>query len=57
MKVGLHQGSSLSPYIFDLTMDVLARRIIEMAPWCMLFADDIALCSTSREEVERKAEQ
>ena len=56
VKVGLHQGSSLSPYLFDLIMDVLARGVKEQAPWCMLFADDIALCSTSKEEVERKAE-
>ena len=56
VKVGLHQGSSLSPYLFDLIMDVLAMGVREESPWCMLFADDIALCSTSKEEVERKTE-
>lgn len=33
--VGLHQGSSLSPYIFDLIMDVLGQNIIASAPWDM----------------------
>ena len=56
VRVGLHQGSSLSPYLFDLIMDVLAQGVKDQAPWCMLFADDIVLCSTSKEEVERKAE-
>ena len=56
VRVGLHQGSSLSPYLFDLIMDVLAQGVKDQAPWCMLFADDIVLCSTNKEEVERKAE-
>lgn len=38
VTVGLHQGSSLSPYIFDLIMDVLGQNIIAPAPWDMLFA-------------------
>ena len=56
VRVGLHQGSSLSPYLFDLIMDVLSEGIKDQSPWCMLFADDIVLCCTSREEVERKIE-
>ena len=45
VKVGLHQGSSLSPYIFDVVMDVITRGVVDEGPWCMLFADDIVLCS------------
>ena len=32
VKVGLHQGSSLSPYLFDLIMDVLALGVKQEAP-------------------------
>ena len=57
VNVGLHQGSALSPYLFDLVMDVVTQGIRDQAPWCMLFADDIILCSTRREVVEEKLEE
>jgi len=53
VRVGLHQGSSLSPYLFDLIMDVLAEGVTEQAPWCMMFAN-IFIASTSKEEIECK---
>ena len=55
--VGLHQGSSLSPYLFATIMDVLAHGIKDLSPWCMLYADDILLCGTRREVVEKKLEE
>ena len=55
--VGLHQGSSLSPYLFAMIMDVLARRLKDISPWCMLCADDIVLCGTRGEVVEKKLEE
>ena len=48
VRVGLHQGSSVSPYLFDMILDVMGQGIKEQLPWCMLFADDIVLCSTRR---------
>ncbi len=40
VRVGLHQGSSLIPYLFDIILDVMGRSTKEQPPWCMLFADD-----------------
>ena len=38
-------------------MDVLARRIKDISPWCTLYADDIVLCGTRSEVVENKLEE
>ena len=57
VRVGLHQRSSLSPYLFDMILDVMGRGIKEQPHWCMPFADDIVLCSTRRDHVERKLEE
>ena len=56
VKVGLHQGSALSPYIFDMIMDVIVAEVKDEVPWSVLFADDIVLVATSKEEAEMKLE-
>ena len=55
--IGLHQGSPLSPYLFAMIMDVLAYGIKDLSPWCMLYADDIALCGARSEVVENKLDE
>ena len=52
--VGLHQGSSLSPYLFAMIMDVLAHGIKDLSPWCMLYADDIVLCGAPEERLLKR---
>ncbi len=47
IKIGLHQGSALSPYLFALVMDEVTRDIQGDIPWCMLFADDVVLVDDS----------
>ena len=56
MKLGLHQGSALSPCLFAMVMDRITDDIREEAPWTMMFADDIVICSDSKERVEEKLE-
>ena len=56
IKIGLHQGSALSPYLFALVMDEVTRDIQGDIPWCMLFADDVVLVDDSRSGVNRKLE-
>jgi Reverse transcriptase (RNA-dependent DNA polymerase) len=37
IKIGLHQRSALSPYIFTLVMDEITKDIQRDIPWCMFF--------------------
>ena len=56
INIGLHQGSTLSPYLFALVMDEVTRDIQGEIPWCMFFADDVVLVDESRAWVNRKLE-
>ncbi|MCJ8747587.1 hypothetical protein PDJAM_G00155240 [Pangasius djambal] len=52
VEVGLHQGSALSPFLFAMVMDQLSEEVRQESPYTMMFADDIVICSESREQVE-----
>jgi Reverse transcriptase (RNA-dependent DNA polymerase) len=56
IKIGLHQGSVLSPYIFTLVMDKIKKDIQGDILWCILFADDVVLIDESRIGVNQKLE-
>ena len=56
VKVGLHQGSALSPFLFAVIMDRLTDEVRREPPWTMLFADDIVICEETREEMEWRLE-
>ena len=56
VKVGLDQGSALSPFLFAVIMDRLTDEVRRELPRTMLFADNIVICEETREEVERRLE-
>ena len=53
VKVGLHQGSALSPLHFNIVFDVITEDVREEPPWCVLYADDIVLVTEERRHLER----
>jgi hypothetical protein len=55
-KIGLHQRSVLSPYIFTFVMDEITKDIQWDISLCMLFADDVVLIDKSGIEVDQKLE-
>ncbi|KAK3550288.1 hypothetical protein QTP86_023820, partial [Hemibagrus guttatus] len=57
VEVGLHQGSALSPFLFGIVMDQLSEEVRQESPWTMMFADDIVICSESREQVKESLER
>ena len=56
VNVGVHRGSVLSPLLFNIVMDFLTEEVRLEAPWNMMFADDVVLCTETKEEVEEQLE-
>ncbi|CAK1603707.1 unnamed protein product [Parnassius mnemosyne] len=50
--VGVHQGSTVSPLLFNLVMDYITMDIQKSAPWSLLYADDVVLIAESLTEVQ-----
>ena len=57
VKVGLHQGLALSPFLFNIVFDMLTRGVRHGVPFSMMYADDVVLCGETSGEVERLLEE
>ena len=54
VRVGVHQGSVLSPLLFILVLEALSREFRTGVPWELLYADDLIIMADSEEKlVER----
>ena len=54
IKVGLHQGSGLSPFLFIVVLYVINKEFRSGLPSELLFADDLAVVTYTKEEMQRK---
>ena len=52
IKVGVNQGSALTPLLFKLVMEEATKSIRKGNPWELLYADDLVLRAESKEGVE-----
>ena len=54
VKVGLHQGSVLSPQLFAAVMDVVSSEARSSLPSELLYADDLVLMAPTLEQLVRR---
>ena len=54
VKVGVHQGSVLSPILFNIVMQAIADNFKKGLAWELLYADDLVLLAESRLELENR---
>jgi hypothetical protein len=54
VKVGLHQGSVLSPLLFIIVMEAVTKEVRGGLPWELLYADDLVLMAESLGELSEK---
>ena len=54
VKVGMHQGSALSPLLFVIIMEAISREFGVALPWELLYADDLAVIADTEEELIKR---
>ena len=54
VKVGVHQGSVLSPLLFIIVLKALSSEFRAGVPWEDLYADDLVIIADSLEECVRR---
>ena len=54
VKVGVHQGSVLSPLLFVIVLEALSREFRTGAPWELLYADDLVISAETEEGLKMK---
>lgn len=54
VKVGVHQGSVLSPLLFTIVLEALSREFRVGLPFELLYADDLALLAESEKLLMEK---
>jgi len=54
VKVGMHQGSALSPLLFMIVVEAISREFRVAVPWELLCADDLAVIAETEEELIKR---
>ena len=54
VKVGMHQGSALSPLLFVMVMEALSREFRVALPWEFSYTDDlVVIAETDNDLIKR----
>ena len=54
VKVGMHQGSALSPLLFVIVMEAISTEFRVALPWELLYADDLAVIAETEKELIKR---
>ena len=54
VKVGVHQGSVLSPLLFVIVLEALSCEFRTGTPWELLYADDLVISAETKEGLKMK---
>jgi len=54
VKDGMHQESSLSPLLFVIVMEAIAREFRVALPWELLYADDLVVIAENEEDLIKR---
>lgn len=54
VRVGLHQGSVLKPFFFNIVFDVFIEDVRVRTLWNMMYIDLVVLVSEPKEGIENR---
>jgi len=54
VKVGMHQGSVLSPLLFVIVMEAISREFRVTLPWELSYADDLVVIAETEEDLIKR---
>jgi len=54
VKVGMYQGSALSPLLFVIVMEAISREFRVALPWELLYADDLIVIAETEEDLIKR---
>ena len=54
IRVGVHQGSCLSPLLFIIVMDAISEHVRREVPWDMLYADDLIVADEEEAGIQTR---
>ena len=54
VKVGVHQGSVLSPLLFIIVLEALSKEFRTGCPWELFYADDLVVSAETPEALREK---
>jgi len=54
VKIGMHQGSALSPLLFVIVMEAISREFRVVLPWELLYADDLVVIAETEDDLIKR---